>query len=175
MAEKIKRDRTFRRVGTCCDRDNPLLLIFLQSTPVRDVAFERLITALRASLANDAIAGKPVAEPILGFACTLAHDNASSTNMFSRRRPKKRQRSTRSNAHSPVILRARCRSLRSRCMCRCTRCRPLRRCSTKYGIRISRRIPFLKRAAPTNSNVCSGTCITTQGSRGNSEVAGDRV
>ena len=49
-----------------------MLLIFLQSTPVRDVAFERLLTALRASLANDAIAGKPVAEPILGFACTLA-------------------------------------------------------------------------------------------------------
>jgi tetratricopeptide repeat protein len=52
--------------------DNPLLLIVLQSTPVRDVAFERLLTALRASLANDATAGNPVAESILGFACTLA-------------------------------------------------------------------------------------------------------
>src|SRR5262249_46436801 len=52
--------------------DNPLLLIVLQSTPVRDVAFERLLTALRASLLHDATAGKPVADSILGFACTLA-------------------------------------------------------------------------------------------------------
>ena len=62
----------FGESGLAAIADNPLLLIFLQSTPVRDVAFERLLTALRASLANDAIAGKPVAEPILGFACTLA-------------------------------------------------------------------------------------------------------
>jgi 2-polyprenyl-3-methyl-5-hydroxy-6-metoxy-1,4-benzoquinol methylase len=52
--------------------DNPLLLIVLQSTPVRDVAFERLLTALRASLLHDATAGKPVADSVLGFACTLA-------------------------------------------------------------------------------------------------------
>jgi SAM-dependent methyltransferase len=52
--------------------DNPLLLIVLQSTPVRDVAFERLLTALRPSLVNDATAGNPVADSILGFACTLA-------------------------------------------------------------------------------------------------------
>src|SRR5215467_4420951 len=51
---------------------NPLLLIVLQSTPVRDVAFERLLTALRASLLDDATAGKPAADSILGFACTLA-------------------------------------------------------------------------------------------------------
>src|SRR5215475_10317622 len=52
--------------------DNPLLLIVLQSTPVRDVAFERLLTALRASLLHDATACKQVADSILGFACTLA-------------------------------------------------------------------------------------------------------
>ena len=49
-----------------------MLLIVLQSTPVRDVAFERLLTALRASLLNDVTAGKPAADSILGFACTLA-------------------------------------------------------------------------------------------------------
>src|SRR6478752_10076652 len=52
--------------------DNPFLLVVLQSTPVRDVALERLLTALRASLFADATAGKPVADSILGFACTLA-------------------------------------------------------------------------------------------------------
>jgi 2-polyprenyl-3-methyl-5-hydroxy-6-metoxy-1,4-benzoquinol methylase len=62
----------FGESGFAAIADNPLLLIILQSTPVRDVAFERLLTALRASLANDATAGNPVAETILGFACTLA-------------------------------------------------------------------------------------------------------
>ncbi len=62
----------FGESGFAAIADNPLLLIVLQSTPVRDVAFERLLTALRASLANDATAGNPVAESILGFACTLA-------------------------------------------------------------------------------------------------------
>ena len=50
--------------------DNPLLLVLLQSTPIRDVAFERLLTALRASLASAAAAGKPVAD--LGSACLRA-------------------------------------------------------------------------------------------------------
>jgi 2-polyprenyl-3-methyl-5-hydroxy-6-metoxy-1,4-benzoquinol methylase len=62
----------FEESGFAAIADNPLLLIVLQSTPVRDVAFERLLTALRASLANDATAGNPIAESILGFACTLA-------------------------------------------------------------------------------------------------------
>jgi SAM-dependent methyltransferase len=62
----------FGESGFAAIADNPLLLIVLQSTPVRDVAFERLLTALRASLANDATAGNPVAESILGLACTLA-------------------------------------------------------------------------------------------------------
>jgi len=47
-----------------------LLLVLLQSTPVRDVAFEQLLTALRASLLSDA--GKAVSDTVLGFACTLA-------------------------------------------------------------------------------------------------------
>ena len=49
---------------------DPLLLTLLQSTPVRDVAFEQLLTALRASLLSDA--GKAVSDTVLGFACTLA-------------------------------------------------------------------------------------------------------
>lgn len=51
---------------------DPLLLHLLQSTPVRDVAFERLLTSLRLSLLADAMAGKTASEPALGFACALA-------------------------------------------------------------------------------------------------------
>jgi 2-polyprenyl-3-methyl-5-hydroxy-6-metoxy-1,4-benzoquinol methylase len=49
---------------------DPLLLTLLQSIPVRDVAFEQLLTSLRASLLSDA--GKSVSDTVLGFACTLA-------------------------------------------------------------------------------------------------------
>jgi len=62
----------FGKSGFDAFADDPLLLVLLQSTPVRDVAFERLLTALRASLLADATAGNPVANSILGFACTLA-------------------------------------------------------------------------------------------------------
>ena len=51
---------------------DPLLLYLLQSTPVRDVAFERLLTSLRSLLLIDATAGKTVSETVLGFACALA-------------------------------------------------------------------------------------------------------
>jgi 2-polyprenyl-3-methyl-5-hydroxy-6-metoxy-1,4-benzoquinol methylase len=51
---------------------DPLLLYLLQSTPVRDVAFEHLLTSLRSSLLIDAIAGRTISETVLGFACTLA-------------------------------------------------------------------------------------------------------
>ena len=64
--------RLFGEADFAAIADNPLLLVLLQSTPVRDVAFERLLTALRASLLADAMAGKPVADSTLGFACTLA-------------------------------------------------------------------------------------------------------
>ena len=64
--------RLFGEAEFAAIADNPLLLVLLQSTPVRDVAFERLLTALRASLLADALAGKLVADSTLGFACTLA-------------------------------------------------------------------------------------------------------
>ena len=51
---------------------DPLLLYLLQSTPVRDVAFERLLTSLRSSLLINATTGKTVSETVLGFACALA-------------------------------------------------------------------------------------------------------
>lgn len=51
---------------------DPLLLFLLQSTPVCDVAFERLLTSLRSSVLIDATAAKEVSETVLGFACALA-------------------------------------------------------------------------------------------------------
>jgi SAM-dependent methyltransferase len=70
--KRLGESELFGEVGLAAIADNPLLLVLLQSTPIRDVAFERLLTALRASLASAATAGKPVADPILGFACALA-------------------------------------------------------------------------------------------------------
>ena len=51
---------------------DPLLLYLLQSMPVRDVAFERLLTSLRLSLLIDAMAAKKISETVLGLACALA-------------------------------------------------------------------------------------------------------
>ena len=70
--KRLGESELFGEAGLAAIADNPLLLVLLQSTPICDVAFERLLTALRASLASAATAGKPVADPILGFACALA-------------------------------------------------------------------------------------------------------
>ncbi len=51
---------------------NPLFLHLLQSTPVRDVGLERLLTAMRQSLLNAAADGSPVADHQLSFTCALA-------------------------------------------------------------------------------------------------------
>ncbi|MFZ1003732.1 MAG: methyltransferase [Pseudolabrys sp.] len=70
--KRLGESELFGEAGLAAIADNPLLLVLLQSTPIRDVAFERLLTALRASLASAATADKPVADLILGFACALA-------------------------------------------------------------------------------------------------------
>ena len=51
---------------------NPLFLHLLQSTTVRDVGLERLLTAMRHSLLNTAAAGSPVANHLVSFTCALA-------------------------------------------------------------------------------------------------------
>ena len=51
---------------------NPLFLHLLQSTPVRDVGLERLLTAMRHSLLNTAAAGLPAANHLVSFTCALA-------------------------------------------------------------------------------------------------------
>jgi len=62
----------FGDAGLAAIAADPLLLYLLQSTPVRDVAFERLLTSLRASFLADVTAARPISETVLGFACALA-------------------------------------------------------------------------------------------------------
>lgn len=51
---------------------DPLFLHLLHSTPIRDVGFERLLTAIRNSLLKEAIAGLPVSSHRVSFTCALA-------------------------------------------------------------------------------------------------------
>src|SRR5262245_22363133 len=51
---------------------DPLFLHLLQSAPVRDVTFERLLTAIRHSLLKLAAAGLPVSGQQVSFACAMA-------------------------------------------------------------------------------------------------------
>ncbi len=101
--------------------------------------FERLLTALRASLANDAAAGKPVADTVLGFACALARQCFINEYVFATTPEEDakiedlRARARRRFAERDADRRAR------DVLCRCTRCRPLRRCSNGNGLRTSRR------------------------------------
>ena len=63
----------FGPAGLAAVADNALLLCLLESTPVRDVAFERLLTLLRAALLDDAVAdGGTTADATLVFAGALA-------------------------------------------------------------------------------------------------------
>ena len=58
--------------GVAAIADDPLLLYLMHSVPMQDVAFERLLTALRASLLESARAGRKISAAILNFACALA-------------------------------------------------------------------------------------------------------
>lgn len=51
---------------------DPLLLTILRLTPVRDVALERALTAMRLALLAQAVAGTPVDDTTLAFSCVLA-------------------------------------------------------------------------------------------------------
>jgi 2-polyprenyl-3-methyl-5-hydroxy-6-metoxy-1,4-benzoquinol methylase len=70
--KKLTEAELLGNAGLAAIAADPLLLYLLQSAPVRDVAFERLLTSLRASLLTDTTAAKPIADTVLGFACALA-------------------------------------------------------------------------------------------------------
>jgi 2-polyprenyl-3-methyl-5-hydroxy-6-metoxy-1,4-benzoquinol methylase len=67
--KQLSETELFGEAGLGAIAADPLLLHLLRSMPVRDVAFERLLTALRALLLD---ATKPFSETRLGFACALA-------------------------------------------------------------------------------------------------------
>src|SRR5262249_2227205 len=70
--QRLSAEELLGGAGIAAIAGDPLLHCMLRSVPVRDVAFERLLTALRLSLLDDAVAGKPVTEPVLAFAGALA-------------------------------------------------------------------------------------------------------
>ena len=65
-------DQLLGSAGLAAIAADPLLLCLLQSTPVREVALERLLTALRLALLEAAADGGPASEAILAFCCALA-------------------------------------------------------------------------------------------------------
>ena len=108
---------------------DPLFLYLLQSTPARDVGFERLLTAMRHSLLKAAIAGLPVASHQLSFTCALAKQCFINEYVFAvtpqeddqlsllRRRDRQRACSGRSNRTDAAcrvgdVLATACRSVR---------------------------------------------------------------
>jgi SAM-dependent methyltransferase len=68
--KQLRKAELFGEAGLGTIAADPLLRCLLQSIPVRDVAFERLLTTLRALLLGDA--GKPFSETMLTFACAIA-------------------------------------------------------------------------------------------------------
>ena len=65
-------DELFGSGGLAAIAGDPLLLCILRSVPVRDIALERLLTALRLALLDAAAAGGPASEQTLAFCCALA-------------------------------------------------------------------------------------------------------
>jgi 2-polyprenyl-3-methyl-5-hydroxy-6-metoxy-1,4-benzoquinol methylase len=70
--QRLPPDQMFERSGLVAIAADPLLIGLLQSTPVRDIAIERVLTSLRAALLADAAAGEPVSDTVLAFCCALA-------------------------------------------------------------------------------------------------------
>ncbi len=62
----------FGRDGLAPLASDPLLLCLLQASPVRELAFERMLTALRATLLTEAQNNAAFADDVLGLACALA-------------------------------------------------------------------------------------------------------
>lgn len=65
-------DKLLGSAGLAAIAADPLLLRILRSVPVREIALERLLTALRLALLDTAAADNPASEAELAFACALA-------------------------------------------------------------------------------------------------------
>ena len=71
--QRLTESELFGEAGLATIANNPLLLQVMQSIPVQDVAFERLLTASRRLLLNAVQTRQAVSDAALGFACALAH------------------------------------------------------------------------------------------------------
>lgn len=69
---RLSVDQLLGSAGLAAIAADPLLLCILQSTPVRDLALERLLTSLRLALLDQASAGEPAGDAALAFCCALA-------------------------------------------------------------------------------------------------------
>ena len=69
---RLSIDQLLGDAGLAAIADDPLLLCVLQSTPVRDVSLERALTALRRSLLESSLAGKPIDDAALALCGALA-------------------------------------------------------------------------------------------------------
>jgi 2-polyprenyl-3-methyl-5-hydroxy-6-metoxy-1,4-benzoquinol methylase len=70
--KQLPESELFGSGGLATIADNPLLLQVMQSIPVQDIAFERLLTALRRWLLSAARTGQATSDIVTGFACALA-------------------------------------------------------------------------------------------------------
>ena len=69
---RLSEHELFGDAGIGAIAANPLLLELMQSTPVQDITFERLLTALRLSLLHRATSTMKIPDADLNFACALA-------------------------------------------------------------------------------------------------------
>ena len=136
--KRLARERTVRRGRTCRNRGQPAAARSSAIDADSRCRIRRLLTALRASLASAATAGKPVADLILGFACALARQCFINEYVFATT-PDEDVQLEDLGARAPALRRARCKSPRSRCTRRCTRCPAHQCCSNGNGIRLSTR------------------------------------
>src|SRR5271169_3847245 len=65
-------EQLFGNAGLPAIYDDPMLLCLMQSAPLRNIKFERVMTSLRLSLLDSAAAGENVLPPVLAFSCALA-------------------------------------------------------------------------------------------------------
>jgi 2-polyprenyl-3-methyl-5-hydroxy-6-metoxy-1,4-benzoquinol methylase len=70
--QQLTEGELFGETGLAAIAGDPLLLQVMQSIPVQDIAFERLLTSLRRSLLNAAQARAAASDAVVGFACALA-------------------------------------------------------------------------------------------------------
>jgi SAM-dependent methyltransferase len=71
--DRLPLERLLGAPGFAAIAADPMLLCLLQSTPVRDLALERLLTSLRLALLTVALEPRqPLASATLAFACVLA-------------------------------------------------------------------------------------------------------